>query len=345
MAAHLVYENLRVNPVVARLKKLTIMQMCRMRCRRVKRTNWRSSPSSLGSEVLVTDGFSKIPPSGIGPSLAVGRFRRVGIFLFVSAQFPAHLESPGQPEQRMNAADHERSHQQAGHSPEGVEDERILFGVVVGGVRQVTGKAPVRTLVALAAGGRHVGPAEVRARIRHLKDVMGSMAVVALGGFGIAKFRDLPVIGIKISLGDVLVAASAGGHHIQPETVLIGAVDGVSGVAIVANWKWLAVAADAFGMDAVLKLLLNAVVTLSTGVGNVVGIDARCRIGSGEDMVRGMATGAGCRHRQSILEQRSMNALGVVGDNLVMVAGVAHGSFLALAVTTGAQAWDVDGKG
>lgn len=245
----------------------------------------------------------------------------------------------------MNATDYERSQEQPGHSPEGVKDEGILFGVVVGGVRQVTGEAAGGTLVALTAGGRHVGPAEVRARIRHFEDVMGPVAVVALGRLGVPKLRDLSVIGIKIGLGDLLVAASTGGHHIQPETVLIGAVNGVRGVAIVANWKWFAVAADALGMDAVLKLLFNAVVTLATGVGNVVGVDTRCRIGSGKDVVSSMATGAGRRHREAVLEQSSVNALGVVGDDFVLQSGIAHGSFLTLAVTACAQVWDIDGKG
>ncbi len=116
-------------------------------------------------------------------------------------------------------------------------------------------------------------------------------------------------------------------------------------MAVVANRKRLAVAADALGMDAVLKLLLDTVVTLTTGVGNVVGVDARGRIGSGEDMVSGMATGAGRGHRQSVLEQSSVDALGVVGDNFVLEAGVAHSSLLTLAVTARTQVWNIDGKG
>src|ERR1035441_6053136 len=70
-AAHLVYENLSVNPVVARLRKLTIMQMWRVRCSRVKRTNWRSATLPLGVAVLLASGPSETSPLGIGLLLGV----------------------------------------------------------------------------------------------------------------------------------------------------------------------------------------------------------------------------------------------------------------------------------
>jgi len=42
------------------------------------------------------------------------------------------------------------------------------------------------------------------------------------------------------------------------ERVLVRAVNGMSGVAIIADWKRLAVSADLLGMDAILELLLDA---------------------------------------------------------------------------------------
>src|SRR5271157_475937 len=266
--------------------KLTIMQMCRMRWSRLNRTNWRSGTS----------------PLGMGPLLARASFRLCGEFRFRGAQLPAHLESPGQPKQRMSATDHERHQEQRGHAPEGVEQERVLFRVVVGSVRQVSGEAPGCARMALLAGGGHVCPAEVRAWIGYRQHVVSAMAVIALCRFRVPKFRDLPVIGLKIGLGNLLVAASACSHHVQPEAVLIRAVDGMSGMAIVAHGKWLAEPAHSLGMDAVLELLLDAVVAPAARVRNVVCVDTRRRIAPGKDLVSGVATGAGSRHCQAVFQ-------------------------------------------
>src|SRR5208282_974455 len=141
----------------------------------------------------------------------------------------------------------------------------------------------------------------MRAWISDRKNIVRSMAVVALCRFRVPELRDLPVIGIKIGLGNLLVAASTCRHHGQPETVLIGTVDGMSGVAIVANRKRLAIPAHTLGMDAVLELLLDAVVAPAARVRHIVGVDTRRRISSGKDLVRGVATGAGRRHSQPIL--------------------------------------------
>src|ERR1700687_55896 len=203
--------------------KLTIMQMCRIRCSRLKRTNWCSGTS----------------PLGIGALLARWSFRRCRKFRFRAAQLLPHLKSARQPEQRVSSTHHERHQKQRGHAPEGVEKERVLSRVVVRGVGQVSSEAPGRAGMALPAGGRYVCPAEVRAWIRHRQHVVRSMAVIALCRFRVSKLRALPVIGIKISLGNLLVTASASSHHVQPEAVLIRAMDGMSGVAIVANWNWL----------------------------------------------------------------------------------------------------------
>src|SRR5208282_717874 len=325
------------NPVSARVMKLTIMQTWRMRCSRVKRTNWRSAASTLGIGTLLLHGA--------GAFLGGGLFKLCGGILLGDAQLPPHLESSGQPEQRVNATDHECPQEQTGHAPEGVEHERIFLGVVVRGVGQITGEAPGRARMALLAGSCHVRAAKVGAWIRDPKHVVSAVAVIALGRFCVAKPRDLAVIGFKIGCGNPLVAASACTHHVQPETVLIGAVDGMRGVTIVANRKRPAVSAYSLGVDAVLKLLLDAVVTLATGVRHVVCVDTRRRIASGKDLVSGVTTGASRRHGQSVLQQGSVNALGVVGDDFVLRSGVAHGSLLALAVTAGAKPGNIDRKG
>src|ERR1017187_4021495 len=305
-AAHLVYENLSVNPVVARLRKLTIMQMWRVRCSLVKRTNWRSATLPLGIAVLLASGPSETSPLGIG--LLLGVFLgavfpkiRSGL-LFLGAQLPAHLESSGEPEQGVHAANHEGHQEQSGHAPEGIEEERVLSRIVMGGVGQVSGKAAGCARMGFPAGGRDLSPAKGRARVRYRHHIMGSMAVIALGRFGVPELRDLPVIGFKIGLGNLLVAASACSHHVQPEAVLIGAVNGMSGMAIIAHWKWLAEAAHALGMDAVLELVLDAVVAPAARVRHVVGVDTRRRIGAGKDLMSGVATGAGRRHRQAVLQ-------------------------------------------
>src|ERR1017187_10437836 len=197
-AAHLVYENLSVNPVVARLRKLTIMQMWRVRCSRVKRTNWRSATLPLGVAVLLASGPSETSPLGIG--LLLGVFLgavfpkiRSGL-LFLGAQLPAHLESSGEPEQGVHAAHHEGHQEQRGHAPEGIEEERVLSRVVMGGVGQLSGKAAGCARMALPAGGGDIGPTQVRFRIRDRQDVVGPMAVIAHGRFGVCELRDFPVI-------------------------------------------------------------------------------------------------------------------------------------------------------
>src|ERR1035441_10051034 len=65
----------------------------------------------------------------------------------------AVCQRSGQPERGVRAGDHQRANQQAGHAPEGEEQERILLRIVVGGMCQITGELTVGTGMALAAGG------------------------------------------------------------------------------------------------------------------------------------------------------------------------------------------------
>jgi hypothetical protein len=86
--------------------------------------------------------------------LGLFRFFRLG-----SSQFASHLESAGQPEQGMEAADGESAHKQSCHSPEGIKEKGILAGVVMRGVSQVSSEAPIGARMTLLAGGGHVGAA------------------------------------------------------------------------------------------------------------------------------------------------------------------------------------------
>src|SRR5208283_24106 len=142
----------------------------------------------------------------------------------------------------------------------------------------------------------------VRAWIGYRKHVVSSMAVVALCRFRVPQSRNLPMIGIKISFGDLRVAASARVHDVQPEAGFIGAPNGVRGVAVAANRKFLGGSAYPLGMNAVLKLLFDAVMAPAACGRHICRIDARFRIRSGKDMVRGVTTRAGSRDSQSALQ-------------------------------------------
>jgi hypothetical protein len=65
--------------------KLTIMQMCRIRCSRENRTNWRFASALLGKGGLPADGFSKTWPLGIGIPLVCGFFKLGREFRFRGA--------------------------------------------------------------------------------------------------------------------------------------------------------------------------------------------------------------------------------------------------------------------
>src|SRR5512146_1839392 len=109
----------------------------------------------------------------------------------------------------MNSADHECSYQKGGHAPEGIEQEGVLLGIVVGRVREVPGEAARGSRVALAACGHHVSAAEMGARIGDLRDIVSAVAVVTLGRLGVPQPRNLAVVSIEICLRNFGVAAAA----------------------------------------------------------------------------------------------------------------------------------------
>src|ERR1035438_1334147 len=221
---------------------------------------------------------------------------------------------------------------------EGPEQEGILLRVVVSGVRQIAGKPARCRRVTFLAGGNDIGPAQMGAGIGHPQDVMRTMAVIALGGVGISQARDLAVIRLEIGLANLSVAATARVHDIELETSLIGAADGVSGVAVAADRKWLVGFRDRSRVHALHELLLDSVVADSAGGGHVLRVHGGIRIGARQDEVCSVATGAGGGHGQAALHQAlAVNALTVVLNNLMLPSGVTHGGFLALAMATAAE--------
>ena len=105
---------------------------------------------------------------------------------------------------------------------------------------QIPGKSPRRSRVTLLAGGDHVVPAEVRARVRDFENVMGAMTIVAFGRFCISELRNLAVIGVEIGLGNLLVTLAALAHDRELESFAVGAADGMRAVAVVADRQRLA---------------------------------------------------------------------------------------------------------
>src|ERR1017187_143285 len=114
-------------------------------------------------------------------------------FAVAAPGFFAVLERAREPGQRVGAGDYQRAYEKRGHAPEGVEEERILLRVVVGGVGEVSGELAVRAHVALAAGVDDVGAAKTGARVGDGQDVVRAVAVVTLGGLQVAQLRDLAV--------------------------------------------------------------------------------------------------------------------------------------------------------
>src|SRR5512146_24470 len=126
------------------------MQACMVRSSRVKRTNSRVSftagiaagaaswtatavplPPVMRWFLLYDIGITFFSSRGFG-----------GLASFFGAPFAPHFERTRQPQQGVDAAHDEGADQQRGHAPKGPEQQGILFGIVVGGMRQVSGEAP-----------------------------------------------------------------------------------------------------------------------------------------------------------------------------------------------------------
>src|SRR5208282_2722981 len=231
-------------------------------CRRVKRTNSRSGRiyASRPDERARSSAVRRSRSAGM-IILAIGvRFVQSGLFCrfpgFFGAQLSAHLDGFGQPQQRVNAAEDEGADEQGGHAPERPEQERIFLRVVVGGVGQVAGKAAGRIGVALLTSGDDIGAAQMRARVGDAQDIVRAVAVVTLGGSGVAKARNFTVVSLEVSLGDFYVALAALAHDFELEAGFIGAADLVGAVAIAADGQFLVGLGDGCGVHALDELFL-----------------------------------------------------------------------------------------
>ena len=152
---------------------------------------------------------------------------------------------------------------------------------MVGGVGQIAGEAPVRTGMTLPTGGHDVLPGKVRFRIPGRQDIMRAVAVVAFRRRRIAELGDFAVEGIKVTFGHVLMAAAALVDDSQFEPLFIRAGDGVRAVAVVAEGQGLVRFGLPGKMDAFGKLLVNSVVALGAGFGDMLAIDAGGGVGAG----------------------------------------------------------------
>jgi hypothetical protein len=97
----------------------------------------------------------------------------------------------------------------------------------MGGVGQVSGELPVRSLVTLPAGFNDILPGKPRFGIPDGENVMGAVTIVAFGRRRITEFGYLSVEGLEIRFRYLLVATSALVNDIQFETLLIGSADGM----------------------------------------------------------------------------------------------------------------------
>src|ERR1035437_9756224 len=209
---------------------------------------------------------------------------------------------------------------------------------MVRGMRQIPGEAPRGAGMTLATGLHHALAAQMRPRIRNRQYIMGAMAVVAFGGLAVSQLRDLAVIRVKVGFGDVRMTPSALAHDFQLEAVLVGAANGVRGMAIVTDRQRLAGFGDQRRVDTAVKLLLNALMTASAGLRQIDGIDAGCAIRLGPYVVRGMAACAGGGNCQAALQQAfAVNAFGITLDDLMLRAAVAQRRRLAFTMTARAQ--------
>src|SRR5208283_1227867 len=177
--------------------------------------------------------------------------------------------------------------QQRGHAPEGEEQEWILLGIVVRGVRQVSGELAVRAGMALSTGFDDVVAAEPRALVVHWQNVVRAVAVVTLGGLEVTQFGNFPVESLEITVGDLAVAAAALVHDVQPEVRQVRALNAVGGMAIRALRQFLPGMRDIRAVDAGVEQLVDANVALRTGARDVGAIDAGAGIAARQLVMRG----------------------------------------------------------
>ena len=106
------------------------------------------------------------------------------------------------------------------------------------GMRKITGKSTSRSGVALLTGADNIGMTQVRCRIGHRKDIMRSVAVITFCRLHISELGNFSVVCIKICFRDFFVTPAARVHDVQLESLLIGPLDGMGCMTIIADRKW-----------------------------------------------------------------------------------------------------------
>ena len=172
----------------------------------------------------------------------------------------------------MDSTDQECGEKQCRHRPESPEQVWVLAWVVVRGMSEVSRKSPRGARVALLTRLNHVRAAQTRARICHRQNVMRAMAIVALRRLGIPESRDLPMEGIEVGAGKLLVAAAARLHDSKPETHLIYTANGMSGMAVIANWQGFGGFRDQGRVHAFFELIADSGMADAASSGHVLGV-------------------------------------------------------------------------
>lgn len=246
----------------------------------------------------------------------------------------------------MHAADHKCEDQKSGHAPECPEEIRILAGIVMGSMREITGEPAGRPWMALLTCVHNICVAQARAWIPYLEDVVSTVAVVTLCRFRISQLRYFAMIGVEVRLCNFLMTSPALLHDLQLETLIVRPPNRMRRVTIVTHWESFVRFPNPEDVDALPELFFNPMMAPTTGRWNVFRIDAGLRIREWLDTVRRMAVGAGCRNRETTFQQPlAMDALCVVLDDLVLCARIANGCLLTLPVTASTEGRDICGKG
>ena len=155
--------------------------------------------------------------------LVVGLCERLVRLPFVAAQ-----PESDQPGQGVEQREGQRPDQQARHAPERPEEPGVLLGIVVRGVGQIAGELSCASrsdryrMCRRRCPGRAANPGFVDGQ-----NVVGPVAVVALGCACRPEARDLAVEGVEERLGLGFVAATALVHHHEAEVRFVGPTDRV----------------------------------------------------------------------------------------------------------------------
>src|SRR6188768_4149501 len=165
------------------------------------------------------------------------------------------------------------------------------------------------------------------------------MTIMTLGGCCRAELVDLSVEGVEVGRCDLLMALPALVDDLELESLAVRTRDRVSRVTVRTGRKRLVPLVHGGGMDALLKLFVDAIVTARASLWNVLGVDGRLRVAGWQHPVRGVAVRAHGGDHEAALEQAlAVDALGVVLNDVVLPAGVTQCGLVSLAMALAAQA-------